>query len=231
MGRMRELINDVVSKHPEDEFILKFGLMLRQSSQARALRRAYDSALSYLDRDSWQVLREKALSHFNDRAGKRPLKEGFFNQLNDAFAYQFLVRSGCTNVSVLSEEKNKKTPDLQYFFGDVLHFCEVKTIGVSAHELALQASDSDFDGSRYQKLSDNFFNKLETTLSKAQCQISSQKGTGLVFMIINFDDSNLCYLDIYIQQLTAFLDLHEVENIYIKVGIVGRACVSRARFA
>lgn len=230
MQRMRELINDVVSAYPTDEFFVELGLTLRQSSQARALYRAYDRALSYLDRDSWQELRRKALRHFQDhREGQ--LKQGFFNQLNDAFAYQFLVRSGCTNVSVLSEKKNTKMPDLQYFVGDVLHFCEVKTIGVSEQELARRTSESFFDGSIYQELSDTFFNKLESTLLHAQCQISSQGGTGLVFMVVNFDDFTLRYLDKYREQITAFLEQHEVQDIYIKVGLVGGARVSKGRFA
>lgn len=233
MRRMRQLINDVASKYPADEFFVELRRPLRQWSQAKAIFRAYDSALSYLDEDSWQELRRKALRHFQDhREGQ--LKQGFFNQLNDAFAYQFLVRSGCTNVSVL-RENNTKMPDLQYVVGDVMHFCEVKTIGVSAQELALQASDpdsdSDFDGSRYQALSDNFFKKLGSVLLHAQCQISSQGRTGLVFVIVHFDDFTLCYLDRYIAQITAFLDQHEVKNIYIKVGLVGGTRVSKGRLA
>ncbi|OFJ48117.1 hypothetical protein BA896_003110 [Janthinobacterium lividum] len=227
---MRELINDVVSEYPTDVFFVDIGLTLRQSSQARALYRAYDRALSYLDRDSWQELRRKALVHFKDHR-KGQLKQGFFNQLHDAFAYQFLVRSGCTNVAVLSEKKNTKMPDLQYFVGDVRHFCEVKTIGVSEQELARRTSDSFFDGSIYQELSDSFLNKLESIIFQAQCQISSQGGTGLVFIVVNFDDFTLCYLDRYREQITAFLEQHEVQDVYIKVGLVGGARISKGRFA
>ena len=54
---------------------------------------AYDRALSTLDDESWDILKNKALQHYLDhRNGKR--KEGFFNQLNEAFAYRHLIKQG-----------------------------------------------------------------------------------------------------------------------------------------
>jgi hypothetical protein len=226
---MRELINAAIAAYPADDFFVDLGLTLRQSSQARAFYRAYDRAFSYLDAASWHELSQKALLHFRDhREGQ--LKQGFFNQLNDAFAYQFLVRRGYTNVSILREKKNERTPDLQYFVGDVRHFCEVKTIGVSEEELARRASESAFDGSVYRELSDKFLGKLNSTLLQAQVQISSKGATGLVFILANFDDFTLLYYDRYRQQITALLDQHEVQNVYVKVGLIGGRRIATGRF-
>lgn len=230
MRRMRELIRNAIGEYSADDFFVKVGLTLRQSSQARAIYRAYDRALSYLDNDSWDKLRHKALCHFKDHR-KGQLKQGFFNQLNDAFAYQFLVRCGCTNVAVLPENKKQKMPDLQYFVANEKHFCEVKTIGVSDHELARRASRLIFDGSVYQELSDNFLDKLKSTLSQAEDQISSQGGTGLVFIIVNFDDFTLSHIDRYREQITTLLEQHEAKNVYVKVGLIGGERVSKGCFS
>jgi hypothetical protein len=216
---MRELINAAIAAYPADDFFVNLNLSLRQSSQARAFYRAYDRALSCLDADSWAELRQKALRHFRDhREGQ--WKQGFFNQLNDAFAYQVLVRRDYTKVSILPETK-QKTPDLQYFVGDIQHYCEVKTIGVSEEELGRRASESVFDGFVYRELPDKFFEKFNSTLLQAQAQISSQGATGLVFVIVNFDDFTLQYYDRYREQIAAFLDQHEVQNVYVKVGLIG----------
>ena len=87
MQRMRELVCEVQAANPSDGFFATLDETLRSSSQARAIYRAYDRALSGLDLASWHELTRKAIGHFsNHRKGQ--LKQGFFNQLNEAFAYQ-----------------------------------------------------------------------------------------------------------------------------------------------
>ena len=97
MRRMGDLITLTRAKYPRDDFFDRVGETLKSSSQARAFYRAYDSALDCLDPVSWEVLSGKAVSHFQDhRQGQ--LKQGFFNQLNEAFGYQYLVRRGFSGV-------------------------------------------------------------------------------------------------------------------------------------
>ena len=226
---MRELIRAASDAYPHDDFFASMDETLKASSQARAFYRAYDRALSYLDQHSWTELSRKAVAHFLDhREGQ--LKQGFFNQLNDAFAYQFLVRRGCSRVSVLREGK-KSTPDIEYFVGNSRYYCEVKTIGISQDEIIRRESESTFDGSVYQELSTLFLNKLGSTLLLAHRQISSQGANGLVFVVAHFDDFTMSYYDRYREQLADFLHKHEVSDVYVKVGLIGGKRIGKGPLA
>lgn len=103
---MREIINLVNAKHPQDNFFALLSDDMNYSSQARALYRTYDRALSILDPASWNELSQKAINHFTDHR-KGQLKQGFFNQFNEAFAYQFLIRQGYSDVAILPENGKK----------------------------------------------------------------------------------------------------------------------------
>ena len=96
MRRIRELIAVVNEAHPKDRFFANIDTTLRASRQARAQYRAYGRALNCLDPQSWAELKEKAARHFLDHR-KGQLKQGFFNQLNEAFAYEHLTRRGSMN--------------------------------------------------------------------------------------------------------------------------------------
>jgi hypothetical protein len=101
MRHIRELVAFARAAHPSDCFFANFDQMLA-IPELRADYRAYERALSLLDPESWKELRAKAVAHFSDhRPGQ--LKQGFFNQLNEAFAYQYLVRCGYRQVRVLRE--------------------------------------------------------------------------------------------------------------------------------
>lgn len=219
MRRMLDLVRMVTEAHPKDEFFDTLDENFRNSPQVRAIYKAYDRAISYLDTESWGMLSKKALEHFGDhREGQR--KQGFFNQLNEAFAFQFLVRQGYEGVSVLPEN-GATTPDLTYLENGIRRFCEVKTIGISKDELVRRAAEESFDCSTYQELSEGFLNKLDYDLKRAHQQISSQRGLGLVFVIANFDDFTLTHYDRYQEQISQFLSSHEVEDVFVKIGLIG----------
>lgn len=226
---MRELIRAASQAHPLDHFFGELDTTLRLSSQARAFYRAYERALSYLDQESWAELSRKAIAHFRDhREGQ--LKQGFFNQLNDAFAYQFLSRRGCSRVSILREGQNP-TPDIEFFIGETRHYCEVKTIGISQEEINRRGAESLFDGSVYQELSPAFLRKLDSTLLMAHSQVTSQGTTGLVFVIAQFDDFTMAHYERYHEQLVDFLRTHEIPDVYVKVGLVGGKRIGKGRLA
>ena len=219
MQRVRELIHEAKAAYPSDTFFAGVDRSLQVFPQARAFYRAYDRALSYLDHESWAAVSQKALSHFRDhRRGQ--LKQGFFHQLNDAFAYQHLVRRGYSRVRVL-REGTQKTPDLSYFKGTSLLHCEVKSIGISEEEIAKRQPAEYAHRDTYGSLSNGFLNKLGSDLTHAQEQISSLGTPGLVFVVATFDDFTLTYYDRYRTQIAEFLASHPVPEVYVKVGVLG----------
>src|SRR5258706_9956105 len=151
MRHIRELIALTKTAYPKDNFFAGVEESLKIMPGARAHYRAYERALSTLDSESWRVLRDKAIAHFTDhRIGQR--KQGFFNQLNDAFAYQYLVRRGCGHVRIL-REIGKTQPDIEYLDGAEKRFCEVKTIGISDEVIARRAKVQVTSSSIYKDLS------------------------------------------------------------------------------
>src|SRR6267143_826505 len=112
MKRFRELIADIRKKYPDDKFFVDFESSCRVEPAKARHYRSYDDALMLLDDMSWNILKGKAIEHFgNERDGQR--KQGFFNQLNEAFAYRYLMRKGFGNVRFI-EEGNRKRPDIRF---------------------------------------------------------------------------------------------------------------------
>lgn len=208
----------VALAHPSDNFFEGVLAKIRVSKQARAYYASYDRALAELDSASLEELSRKAIAHFGDhRLGQ--LKQGFFHQLNEAFAYRHLVRLGYTNVTVLKEGRSKQ-PDISYTGGNQQLFCEVKTIGISEDEIGRRGS-SHFFIRDYHRLSDGFLNKLDHDLRRAQEQIRARGENGLVYVVVTFDDFTMSYYPQHRRQLREFLRLNTVKNVFIKAGIFG----------
>jgi hypothetical protein len=227
MRRIRELVSEVQVAHPSDPFFATLDETLRSSSQARASYRAYDRAFSGLDLESWHELKRKAIGHFrNHRSGQR--KQAFFNQLNEAFAYQYLVRQGYRNVAILPEDGNT-TPDLVYYAAGYQRFCEVKTIGISKDEIARREAEQSFDATTYQDLSEGFRNKFLDVLTQGQRQIASRGSDGLIFVVAKFDDFTLQHYDRYRAKLCRILLEHEAQEVFVKVGLIGGRRIYKPR--
>ena len=220
MRHIRELIALTKAAHPDDDFFAGVEQTLKVEPLARRQYQAYERALSILDSESWGVLQAKAVAHFADhRPGQR--KQGFFNQLNDAFAYQYLVRRGYKQVRIL-REVGKTQPDIEYLDGREKHFCEVKTIGISDEVIARRAKVRVTSSSIYHELSRGFLSKLESALDTADRQIKARRGKGLIYLLVHFDDFTLDYYDRYRKQIAACLESHTAESIYVKIGPLGR---------
>lgn len=217
MHRIRELINEIRIRHPDDNFFSDF----KSSCEVNRLKQdsylAYESALVKLDEASWIVLKEKSIQHFkNHRPGQ--LKTGFFAQLNEAFAYRFLVSHGYTDIKFVLEGQTK-TPDITFKTQDEIGFCEVKSLGISDEEIKLRDSNECIDGSLYTNLSPEFIRKLEYTIQKAKNQIGSLSGESLVYIVIEFDDFTYEYLSEYRKQLQGFLSAHPSDNLILQIGL------------
>ena len=225
MQRLNDLLKMVKTAHPNDPFFSTLHETLRVSYQLRQIYGAYDRALSCLDERSWDVLSSKALGHYLDHR-KGQLKQGFFNQLNEAFAFQFLLREGCKNVQILQEDGTRK-PDIAYHYGGEPHYCEVKSIGISDDEVRRVSEQNVFDATIYQDLSPGFLNKLDSDLKQAHEQIFSQGNRGLVYVVVRFDDFTLSHYDRYREQLLEFLQDHAAQDVFIKVDLLGNKCIHK----
>ena len=219
MRLIRELIGDVRTRYPRDSFFSDF----QQSCQISELKlryyKTYDNAFRALDDCSWKVLKSKALDHFMDHR-KGQLKQGFFNQLNEAFAYRHLLRQGYLSVRIL-RETGQKTPDIEFRERRLIRYCEVKTIGISDQEIERRESIQSFGGDIYMRLNPGFFNKFKCVLDQASQQLSIKGSHGLIFVVMLNDDIALDYYSDYRRQIQAYCYQKGVHDLYIKVGLRG----------
>jgi hypothetical protein len=216
MGRVGELVAAVRSAYPKDGFFDRFEESCRDNPGKAKAYRTYEDALRWLDDRSWEILKSKAVTHFRDhRAGQ--LKQGFFNQLNEAFAYRHLLRQGYRRVAMLPE-RGSRVPDLEYFDGARRLHCEVKTIGISDEEIGRRGSGRAFSNVHVH-LSDPFFNKLRSTIAAARSQIVVQGTAGSMYVVVIWDDIALDNYSSYRRHLAEFARVEGIDDVHIKVGL------------
>lgn len=216
MRRVRELVDAATRAHPNDHFFDRFIESCAETPAKAKAYRTYEDAFRLLDSESWNILKTKAVRHFRDhRLGQ--LKQGFFNQLNESFAYRHLVRQGFTGVRMLPE-LGKRTPDLRYLSGGVVQHCEVKTIGISDDEIARRGSRRAFSNT-YLHLDEGFFQKLHGTITAAKIQIASQGTGGLVYLVVIWDDFILDSYRNYRRELASFARARAIDGVHLKVGL------------
>jgi hypothetical protein len=219
MKRFRELISHIRQRYPSDDWVADYEQSCCAWPSARAHYRRYDDALMLLDDKSWSTLRDKAVAHFRDeRKGQR--KQGFFNQLNEAFAYGYLLRQGFKNIRFVDETKGK-TPDISFVDRGIESFCEVKTIGISDVEIRRRETPGVHDGSVYFNLSAKIPLALESGVREAWAQIHSHGENGLVFALIRFDDIASDHYKRNRKQLVEFCRSRGFENLIIKINHLG----------
>lgn len=221
MKLLNELIQKVTTSKKYDGFFDQIELDPINQPLAYQWYEAYEQAFLCLDSESWNILSAKAIEHYRQHRDGQ-LKEAFYNQLNEAFAYQYLQNQGYKNIKILDDSaKKKKIPDLSYEIMGKQFYCEVKSIGVSVDELSRSQSGESYEGSVYYSLHEGFFTKIKSKFDEATIQIS-EYGEGLIFIYIpRFDDFTHMYYNCYREQIIEFINSYEVIEVYIKVGILG----------
>jgi hypothetical protein len=228
MRRICEIVSAARSLHPKDDFFTNFEEKCRTMPAVSKTYRAYGRALAILDNESWTILKSKALRHYLDhREGQK--KQGFFHQLNEAFAYRHLVNQGFHDVRFLKEGR-KKTPDIAYVHRGVNAYCEVKSLGISEDEIVRRNTIASFDPSIYSALSDGFANKFHDAARNAMEQILSWGTEGLVYIVVVFDDFTLSYYENYRSQLVGLSHTIDSDNLFVKIGLRGNRRISTKRY-
>lgn len=229
MKRIRELIEEIRRRYPGDNFFASFEMNdpIYQANKKEYL--AYNRALMALDNDSWKLFKEKAVGKFlsNQREGQK--KQGFFNILNEAFAYKYLTGKGFKNNSFVKEYNSNngpKKPDLGFYINNTRSYCEVKTLGISDIEIGRRHKISKFGWAAvpyrdWVNLIDEFLKKFSNAIEIARQQIGVLGTNDLIYIIIRFDDSSLYYYTNYRRRLIKFCKDKKYHNLFIKIGVLG----------
>ena len=176
-----------------------------------------------LDPESWNLLKHKALQHYFDhREGQR--KQGFFNQLNEAFAYRYLIGMGYGDVRFIPEGK-KPRPDIGFTNNGTEMYCEVKSLGISKDEIARRNTVMAYDGVFRARLNDGFIRKFCDAVNAAKRQINELGTEGLVYVVVRLDDIALDYYQNYRRQLISVSTMHGFDNLFIKIGVLGNKSI------
>ena len=156
-----------------------------------------EAELVMLDAAAWNHLRTNVGPFFMKKETARDWR-GAISALNEAKAYNFLVRRGCTSVEFIPRRIDAKTPDLRGKRGSVDVLCEVKTINRSERAVS-------------NRLRIEFFTKLATTIRRADRQMaafsSAPEVARIIYLVIDFDDSLHEYVDDYLAQIDT--DAHD----------------------
>jgi hypothetical protein len=161
-----------------------------------------EAELARLDAVAWDHLRTKVGPLFMKKEKARGW-QGAFSELNEAKAYNFLIRRGCTSVEFVPRRSDTKTPDLRAKLGSVDVLCEAKTINRS--ERAVVARIRNDVSSVANRLPTEFFTKLTSTIRRADQQMAASSSAPdikrIVYLVVNFDDSLYEYVDDYLAQI------------------------------
>lgn len=203
---LRDLIAD-----PDDPncYFQGFERSLDLSSAMRARFDDLSHALQRLDENAWRALKGNAEPYLCVKHQWRGWHQ-LFNVLNEAYAYCYLLDTGCHDVQFIPRAKptRNKTPDVmgQQREGAVL--CEVKTLNVSDYEITARKSFAVRDGTQLCTLSPEFFKKLSSDLERAASQLRSYLCDAvirrIVYAVINFDDWTTINDDGYQEQLDCY---------------------------
>ncbi len=227
MPRFSELLCELRSMFPRDWYLARVAESIAIIPQARSMFETYERAISTLNDSSWNILKQKAISHFPNNIDDRG-KQAFFNQLNEAFAFRFLLSRGYDQIGFVPEDthksRRKKTPDIHFMRNNAMAYCEVKTLSISQDEIVRARSGDVYDTCIYEQLDTPFLeSKLVSALDIATQQITSHGADGVIYLIVNFDNFTLNYYSTYRKQIIKFLSTrYPTQEVYIKVGIQSR---------
>lgn len=215
MSRFSELIENLKSCYPGDRWLSCYDKLPEVDDLGLfdPHINSYEQALQKLDDNAWSDFKAKTSHLFKQDTANRG-KQQFFNQLKEAFAYEFLSNLGCSKIKFLPEQaKNKvKTPDLSFEFNGQLGLCEVKTINKSDDQIKLENSGEVYSSNRHSELQPEFFKKLKDHVDNAHgkfiCHPCSVRN--IAYFIVHLDDEvmALMHFSTYKRQIVEFLECY-----------------------
>lgn len=200
LPRVHELVASL--KGAPRSYFKNFANSLRDNPIKRKHFIDIEVELAALDAAAWDHLKTKVGPLFM-KGEKARGWQGAFSELNEAKAYNFLVRRGYTSVEFIPRRSDARTPDLRARMGSIDVLCEVKTINRS--ERAVRAKTQEIVSSVSNLLPVEFFSKLASTIRGADQQMamfsSAPDMKRIVYLVINFDDGLHECVDDYLVQI------------------------------
>lgn len=170
-----------------------------------------EDTLACLDECNLKTLVKKCAPRFCKKDQHRGWQQAF-DILNEANGFAYLVRLGAENLNFVPNS-SERTPDIEGVLNGTPLLCEVKTINISKDESHARPTSQIPVGrarSTVAKLPENFHQKLQSTLTSAERQITGYQNTKnyrlarcCVYVVINFDDSLHEYANDYMCQIKA----------------------------
>jgi hypothetical protein len=199
LPRVYELVASL--KGAPKSYFKNFAASLRDNPIKRKHFFDIEVELASLDAAAWDHLKRNVGPLFT-KGEKLRGWQGAFSELNEAKAYNFLVRQGYTSVEFIPRQSDTKTPDLRAKMGNVDALCEVKTINRSERAVRTKVGPI----ASASLLPGEFFSKLASTIRGADQQMgafsSSLDMKRIVYLVINFDDWLHEGVDDYLIQMT-----------------------------
>lgn len=220
MPRVFELIALLKDRDHPSAYFQCFEESLRSEPAKLETWRAREREFERLDNCAWTFLKTEALPFLTARDAIRGWEQ-LIAILNQARAHNYLVNEGHQNVRFIPRAKNKgvETPDLEAESGATKVLCEVKTVQISEVEATRRSCGG--VGSVDVQMTEKFFAKLSSALSKAKSQMcsygSASVGRRIAFIIFNFDDLLGEYKGSYYRQVDRFLATDPVSDIDVVI--------------
>ncbi len=182
-------------------YFKNFAASLRDNPIKRKHFVDIEADLAALDAAAWEHLKANVGPLFK-KGEKIRGWQGAFSELNEAKAYNFLVRRGYTCVEFIPRRSEVKTPDLRAKMGNADVLCEVKTINRSDRAVLAQAQVTAISN----LLPIGFFSKLASTVRGADQQMaafsSAPNMKRIIYIVINFDDRLHECVDDYLVEIS-----------------------------
>lgn len=170
-----------------------------------------EAELATLDAAAWEHLKASVGPLFLKNETARDWK-GASSALNEAKAYNYLVRRGCTSVTFIPRRVDVQTPDLRARMGSLDVLCEAKTINRSQ-----------------RAISPAFFTKLASTVRRADRQMaafSSQPNVKrIAYLVIDFASAMQDDVDDYLRQIQERREEFAVPGLEIILDVKARTLV------
>jgi hypothetical protein len=213
--RLHELIGSIAKTNPRRSYFSNFEESITENPVKQKHFTHIESDLAGLGEVAWRHLKTVVAKKFAQPDPQRGWLQAF-DILNEAKAYNYLVRLGCHDVTFLATAATKM-PDLQALLGTTRVLCEVKTINASAIEIRArqEAIARDIQGS----LPEVFFKKLRGRLKDAENQLNAF-GEGadihlITYVVLNFDDNLNEHVASYMEYVRDFSMALQPSNIDI----------------